>query len=225
MQKKDKLVIIGSGETAELAYEYFTHDSDYQVVGFSVEREFLKKETLFGLSVVPFQNLQKRFNPNEHDAFVAISYTKLNRVRTRLYKKTKKKGYSIASYISSKAFIWHNVEIGENCFILENNVIQHGVKIGNNVTLWSGNHIGHRSVIKENSFVSSQVVVSGYCEIGENCFIGVNSSIADFKKIAKDSLIGAGSIIIKNTKEGKIYRSAPSVETKINVYKYFGIKG
>ena len=78
--------------------------------------------------------------------------------------------------------------------------------------------------IKENSFVSSHVVVSGYCEIGENCFIGVNSSIADFKKIAKDSLIGAGSIIIKDTKEGKIYRSAPSVETKINVYKYFGIK-
>lgn len=223
-QKEKKLVIIGGGETAELAYEYFEYDSPYKVLAFSVESDFIDKKNIFDLPVIPFEELENHYSTKDLYAFVAISYTKLNRLRTRLYKKTKEKGYSIASYISSKAFIWHNVEIGENCFILENNVIQYGVRIGNNVTLWSGNHIGHRSVIKDNCFVSSHVVISGYCEIGENCFIGVNSSIADFKKIAKDNLIGAGSIIIKNTKEGKIYRPAPSVEAKINVYKYFGIK-
>ena len=31
--------------------------------------------------------------------------------------------------------MWHNVEVGENSFIFENNVVQHRVRIGNNVIL------------------------------------------------------------------------------------------
>ena len=34
--KSKKLIIIGAGETANLAYEYFTFDSEYEVVGFSI---------------------------------------------------------------------------------------------------------------------------------------------------------------------------------------------
>lgn len=32
------LLIVGAGEFADIAYEYFTVDSDYTVVGFAVER-------------------------------------------------------------------------------------------------------------------------------------------------------------------------------------------
>src|SRR5688572_14752350 len=150
-----KIVIIGDGETAELAYEYFTHDSPHEVVAFSVEREYAKKEELFRLPVVPFEEVEKLFAPTKHSAFVAISYTRLNRVRTRLYQETKGKGYELLSYVSSKAFVWHNVHIGENCFILENNVIQYAVRVGNNVVMWSGNHVGHQTVVRDNVFVSS----------------------------------------------------------------------
>jgi len=182
----EKIVIIGDGETAELAYEYFTHDSPHEVVAFCVEREYAKKTELFGLPVAHFEEVEKLFLPSDHKAFVAISYTKLNRVRARLYAATKAKGYTLVSYVSSKAFVWRNVEIGDNCFILENNVLQYAVRVGNNVVLWSGNHVGHQTVIKDNAFVSSHVVISGYCEVGENCFLGVNSSIANNVKIGKD---------------------------------------
>ena len=39
MEKKHKLVIVGDSAFAEVAYEYFSWDSDYEVVGFSVEKE------------------------------------------------------------------------------------------------------------------------------------------------------------------------------------------
>lgn len=42
MKKEKKLVIVGSGEFAEIAYEYFTYDSEYEVVGFAVEKEFFQ---------------------------------------------------------------------------------------------------------------------------------------------------------------------------------------
>src|SRR5437588_162493 len=209
MKEKKQLIIVGDGETAEMAYEYFTHDSPYDVIAFSVEKQYAKKEELFGLPVVHFEDLQEQYPAATHDAFVAISYTQLNRVRARLFKAAKDKGYSLASYVSSKAFVWHNAEIGENCFIFENNVVQYRVKIGNNVVFWSGNHIGHQTIIKDNVFISSHVVVSGYCEVGENCFLGVNSCIANNIKIARDCVIGMGAVIHKNTEAGKVYVGNP----------------
>jgi len=209
-----QIVIFGAGETAEMAYEYFTHDSPHEVVAFCVERDYLKTDRLCGLPVVAFEEVENRYSPAIHKAFVAISYTKLNRVRTRLYLATKGKGYECVSYISSRAFVWHNVEIGENCFIMEQNVLQYHVRVGNNVVLWSGNHIGHRTAIGDNVFISSHVVVSGYCEIGENCFLGVNSCIGDSVRVEKDCLIGMGAVIHKHTEAGKIYVGNPGKPIK-----------
>ena len=206
---KKTLIIVGDGETAEMAYEYFTHDSPYEVVAFAVEAQYAKKKELAGLPVVHFEDIQRDYPASKHDAFVAISYTQLNRVRARIYAATKAKGYKLASYVSSKAFVWHNVQIGENCFIFENNVVQYAVKIGNNVVLWSGNHIGHQTVIRDNVFISSHVVVSGHCEVGENCFLGVNSCIANNIVIARDCVIGMGAVIHKNTEPRKVYVGNP----------------
>jgi sugar O-acyltransferase (sialic acid O-acetyltransferase NeuD family) len=218
-----KIIIIGDGETAELAYEYFSHDSPHDVVAFSVEQEFAKKQELFGLPVIHFEDLENHYDPADHAAFVAISYTQLNRVRARLYKQTKDKGYSLVSYISSKAFVWRNAEIGENCFILENNVVQYAVKIGNNVVLWSGNHVGHQTIIRDNVFVSSHVVISGYCDIGENCFLGVNSSLANNIKIAKDCLIGMGAVVNKDTEERKVYVGNPAKPLGKDTFAVYGV--
>jgi sugar O-acyltransferase (sialic acid O-acetyltransferase NeuD family) len=220
----DKLIIIGDGETAELAYEYFTYDSPHEVVAFSVEREYAKKRELFGLPVVHFEEVERLYDPAEYEAFVAISYTQLNRVRARLYRESKRKGYSFVSYVSSRAFVWRNVEIGENCFIMENNVLQYSVKIGNNVVLWSGNHVGHQSVIRDHVFVSSHVVISGYCEVGENCFLGVNSCVANNLKIGKDCLIGMGAVVNKDTEEGKVYRGNPAKPSSVDSFTIFGVK-
>jgi sugar O-acyltransferase (sialic acid O-acetyltransferase NeuD family) len=218
-----KLIIVGDGETAELAYEYFTHDSPHEVVAFCVERQYAKKEKLFDLPVVHFEEVEKHYSPTEHDAFVAISYTQLNRVRARLFRQTKEKGYACVSYVSSRAFVWRNVEIGENCFILEDNVLQYAVRIGNNVVLWSGNHVGHQTVIRDNVFVSSHVVISGYCDIGENCFLGVNSCFANNLKVARDCLIGMGAVVNKSTEERKVYVGHPAKPIK-DSFEVYGVK-
>ena len=210
----EKIVIVGDGETAELAYEYFTHDSPHEVVAFAVERAYKKKDEMFGLPVVDFEEVETLYPPAEYRAFVAISYTKLNRVRARLFRAAKAKGYTCVSYVSSRAFVWHNVEVGENCFIFENNVVQYAVRIGDNVVLWSGNHIGHQTVIHDNVFISSHVVVSGYCEVGANCFLGVNSSVANNVKIGRDCLVGMGAVINRDTEERKVYVGHPAKPVK-----------
>ncbi len=224
MKKEHELIIVGDGETAEIAYEYFSYDSPYQVVAFSVENNYLTKDNLFGLPVVPFEDLEKKYNPEQYEVFVAISYTQVNRLRTSLYQKAKKKGFTVASYVSSKAFVWRNAEIGENCFIFENNVIQYKVKIGNNVILWSGNHIGHQSIIEDNCFISSHVVISGFVEVGKNNFLGVNSTISNNVKLGKDCWIGPGITITKDVPEGTLYGSVKTEPAKVSTLKFFKVK-
>ena len=220
---KNKLIIVGDSAFAEIAYEYFTYESNYQVAAFSVEREYLKRKELFGVPVVPFEDLEKLFDPNEYGFFVALTYKKLNATRTRLFIEAKSKGFKAVSYISPRAFVWRNVKIGENCFVFEGNVIQPFAKIGDNVILWSGNHIGHHSIIGDNCFISSHVVVSGFVEVGKNCFLGVNSCIVDGKKIAIDCVIGAGAVVLNDTDPGKVYVGNPARPLQKSSYETFQV--
>lgn len=211
MDNAKKLVIVGAGEFGEIAYEYFTNDSEYDVVGFAVERDYRNKDMLRGLPIVDFEVLPDIFPPSEYCTFVAVTYVKLNRSRRRLYNMCKEQGYTCASYVSSHSFFWENAEIGENTFIFEDNTIQYHVKIGNNVVLWSGNHVGHRSVIEDDCWLTSHVVVSGFCKVGRGCFLGVNSALGDNVSIAEDVVLGAGSLTVKDlTEKAGVYIGSPA---------------
>lgn len=224
-----KLVIVGVGETAELAADYFTYDSNYEVVAFAAEQAYLNKHPdlkfVLDLPVVAVEELPERYPISEYEAFVAMSYVKLNHDRARFYNLVKSMGYNMASYISSRAFIGRNVSIGDNCFILENNVLQRNVQIGNDVTLWSGNHIGHRSIIKNHVFLSSHVAVSGFCTIGDYCFLGINSCLGDCLTIADNCWIGGGVTILKDTKPSEIYRLVHLKAERLSSKLVFGYEG
>lgn len=223
-KKEHKLIIIGDSPFAEVAYEYFTYDSPYEVVAFSVEKNYLDKDSFFDLPVVPFETLEEFYSPDEHSFFVAIVYSQLNRLRTRFYQQAKLKGYKAASYISSKSFIWQNSKIGEHCFIFENNVIQPFVTIGNNVILWSGNHVGHHTVIEDNCFISSHVVLSGFTKIGKNCFLGVNSTIVDRIEIGDDCILGASTLVLKNIENDKLIKSSGSEIAAVSAKRFWKVK-
>jgi sugar O-acyltransferase (sialic acid O-acetyltransferase NeuD family) len=223
MPETKRVVIVGAGEQAEIAYEYFTYDSPHEVVGFAVESAFLSGDSFLGLPLVAFEDVTRHFSPDTHSAFVAVSSTQLNRVRTRLFAAVKQAGYSCVSYVSSKAFVWRNVEIGENTFVFENNVLQHRVRVGDNVILWSGNHVGHQTVIEDNCFVSSHVVISGFCRIGAGSFMGVNSCLADNKTVARDCVIGAGAVVIGDTEERGVYVGNPAKRLAKDSFASFGV--
>jgi len=203
MTKDKKLIIIGDSAFAEIAYEYFTHDSEFEVVAFSVESQYLKRDSLFGVPVVAFETLSENYAPGEYYFYAANVYTQGNKLRERLYLEAKEKGFRAASYISSRAFVWRNVELGEHCFIFEDNTIQPFVKIGSNVVLWSGNHIGHHSTVKDHCFISSHVVISGFCSVGERCFMGVNATVGNNISIGDDCLVGAAATIVGDVEDGQ----------------------
>ncbi|MEL7255750.1 MAG: acetyltransferase [Pseudomonadota bacterium] len=209
------LIIFGTGDIAELAYAYFQNDSDYEVVAFTVDAAFMEHDFFFDLPVYAFEDLSSKFAPADHAVFVAMSYSGLNAHRRDKYLAAKSMGYEIASYISSRATVLNNGQIGENCFILEDNTIQPFVTIGNNVTLWSGNHIGHHSTIKDHVFIASHVVVSGGVTVEEECFIGVNVTLRDHITIGARCVLGAGALMLADAEPEGVYMEKGSERSRV----------
>lgn len=204
-----KIIIFGVLDTAELAHYYLTHDSEHEIVAFTINRQYIEQDTFKGLPVVAFEDVETIFSPSEYEFFAPMTGRNMNRNREAIYNEAKAKGYRFISYISSKATIFGN-QIGENCFILEDNTIQPFTTIGNNVVLWSGNHIGHHGQIKDHVFFTSHVVLSGHCVVESYSFFGVNSTIRDYTTIAQGTLVGMASAITKETEEWGIYVGNPA---------------
>jgi len=208
---KEKIIIFGTGDIAQIANYYFDIDSNYEVVAFAVDSAYLNKDEYEGKPLVAFENIVEKYPVSGYKMFVALSYAKMNKLREKKYNEAKALGYELVNYVSSKCTYLSQFPCGDNCFIFEDNTIQPFVKIGNNVTLWSGNHIGHHSIINDHNFISSHVVISGHCTIESNCFLGVNSTLAHTVTIAKETLVGAGAVITKNTEAKGVYVAPRSV--------------
>jgi sugar O-acyltransferase (sialic acid O-acetyltransferase NeuD family) len=223
MNKTKKFILFGDSAFAEIAYEYFTHDSEYDVVAITISKEFIKNKTFLGIPVVPFEDIENIYPPSDYEMHIALVYNSLNRVRRKFYNSAKLKGYNLANYISSKSFIWHNVQLGDNVFIFEDNTIQPFVRIGSNNVFWSGNHIGHHSEIGSHNFISSHVVISGFCIIGDNNFFGVNSTMGNNLSVGLDCLIGSAVHIVKSVPDGSIMKGTPTIVDAKSTWVKLGI--
>jgi sugar O-acyltransferase (sialic acid O-acetyltransferase NeuD family) len=210
MADSKKLILLGDGLFAEIAHEYFTYDSDYEVVAFSVEREYLKQDSFQGLPVVPFEELERHYGTDDHSVYAALTYTQLNRLRTRLADAAKAKGYPLASYVSSHAFVARSATIGEHAFVFEDNTIQPRVTIGRNNVLWSGNHIGHHSTLGDNVFTSSHVVVAGGVTVQDNCFLGINATVVNNITVGADVWLGPATTVTRDVPPNTVWRPAKS---------------
>ena len=206
-----KVIIFGVQDFAQLAKFYLQHDSEHEVVAFSVHQRYLPEQPTFeGLPVIAFENVEKTYAPSEFRFFAPMSPSRMNRLRESVYQQIKQKGYEMISYVSSKATVFEGVPIGDNCFILEDNTIQPFTSIGNNVVLWSGNHIGHHSIIKDHVSFTSQVVLSGHCVVESFSFFGVNATIRDRIHVAEGSFIAMAAAVTRDTQPWGVYKGNPA---------------
>lgn len=199
------VVLFGTGSLATLAYHYLTHDSDRDVVAFTLDRDHVKEPELHGLPVVPADEVADRFPPETHDMFVVVGYSRMNSFREDKCAEARAMGYTLYSYVSSRASVWPDLSIGDNCFIMEHNIIQPTAKLGSNIIMWGGCHVGHDTVLEDNLFICAHTVISGFVTVGRNSFIGVNATIRDDVRIGCECVIGAGATITKETADKSVH--------------------
>jgi sugar O-acyltransferase (sialic acid O-acetyltransferase NeuD family) len=194
-----KIVIFGAGKIADVAYFHLSNDSPHEVVAFTIDGAYVSQKEKFRRPVIPFEEVLDRYPPNEFKMFVAVGYQDLK------YAEAKSKGYELINYVSSRASNVSKIEVGDNCFVLDNAVLQPCSKMGNNVFFWNSNHLGHHATVEDHCYIAGQVVISGAAVVESYCFLGVNATIGHEIRVGSESFIGAGALVTKNAAPKSVY--------------------
>ncbi len=190
------LFIFGKGLAAEVAASLIQgHHPSKRLAGFCVDDEYFDDGILLGLPTYRYSDIKK--NSSEYTIFVANGYSNLNRFRMKILQRAIDDGFSTMS-INSQFDTWENIQVGENCLIVNRNSVQPHVKIGHNVFIWSGSTICHHCELKDNIWITAGAVVAGNTKIGSNVFIGANATIVSGIEIGDNSFIGAGVLVDKS---------------------------
>ncbi|MEM8677441.1 MAG: acetyltransferase [Cyanobacteria bacterium P01_G01_bin.67] len=214
MLSAKKLIIFGAGSFAKLAHYFFTHDSDYTVVAFTVDRAYLSDATFQGLPVIPFETLEQEFPPTEHYMFVALGIRQVNQIRAAKIAQVQAKHYRLASLVSSRAGVSPDLQILPNTMIMEGAGIHPFVKIGCNSMIFSATRIGFETQIGNHCWLVGAILGESVT-VGDYSFIGLNATIAPGCSIGKSNIIGAGALILNSTKDGEVYKGHPSKAAKV----------
>ncbi len=199
------IVIVGSGQMAELFCSQFTQWTDYRVAGFAIGRQFIKEQTLLGRPVVPIEEVEARFPPHTTSAFVAIGPVRNNAVRAATFEDLRRRGYRFPSLASPHAVVAADAVIGENVVIGHLTVISSLCRIGDNVVIGSTCNIGHHCRVQAHAFLAGHLVIAGSVTVGERAFVGVGAVVRDNVSIGAGSLVGAGATILDDVEPDSVH--------------------
>jgi sugar O-acyltransferase (sialic acid O-acetyltransferase NeuD family) len=209
-----KIILFGARQFASLAWYCVAHDSSDDVVGFTVDREYLVEHELQGLPVVAFEEIEARYAPDQHAMLFPLGPHGENRLKRDRFLSAKERGYSIATYISSRAVVWPDLDIGEAAIVFEHAVIQPFVKVGVNTIVRSSVQLSHHVEIGDHCFVAPSACVGGGTVIGERCTIGLNATVREGLRVAPGCVIAAGAVLTGDTDPNGLYAGVPARRVK-----------
>ena len=221
-----KLVLAGNAITAEILHAYLKNDSRYEVVGATVDDEFLAQGTLTGLESVGLSRLRETFPPDSYRILMAVGYNDLNRVRESLFLRLKNMGYAIETYVHPDARVYSRHPLGEGCVVLPSAVIEPHAQVGANTMVWCNVTLAHHSQVDDNCWIAAGTVIAGQAKVLRNSFVGVNATVVNEVTVGDYNVIGAAALISKNTKSHTVHlaRSAEPFRYSSDDYvKFFGI--
>lgn len=209
-----KLVIFGTDAFGELSHYYFTTDSSYSVAAFTVDGAYVRETSYKGLPVVPFEDVQVAFPPDEHDMFVAVGIRDLNKFRAGKVEAAEAKGYRLASYLHSSAVAPRNISLAPNTMVMEDVVIHPFVHIGRNTIIWPASQITIRSHVGDHCWLVA-VTLGESVVIGDYSFLGIRAAIASSVKIGRSNIIGIGAMVRHDTADGAVFRAEGTERSRV----------
>ena len=219
----EKIIIYGNGKMAKIIHSFLSEE--YEVVAFTVDKEYVKETEIFSLPVIDFEKIEKMYNPQNYKMIIAVGYLEMNKLRQRKYIESKQKGYEFINYIHPSVQIHENSKIGENNVILDHVSLQPFSKIGNNNFIWSGAIIAHGCIVEDNCWITPGVIVAGDSTIRSNCFIGINAAIGHNIIVEKENFIGANVLINKSTSEKEVYITSDGEKFRLDSNKFIKFAG
>ena len=194
---QEQLIIIGIGASAKQVYDFNRIHELYNVIGFAVDKKYIKESTYLNLPVFELETLKEKIDSQKVFIFVALGWNRLNSDRRSLYERLKSEGYRFANLISPNAIIRGRIE-GDNCWVNDYAVMQSDSVLKDDVILREHVVIGHEAVINSHVFVGIRGLIAGGCDIGEQTFVGINATVFEDTKVGEKCIIGGCAVVKRN---------------------------
>lgn len=218
-----RIVLFGAGKIADAVYAALAQDPSVDVVGFTVDREFLPAGNLHGLPVVAFDEVATSFPPNKNAMLVAVGYQSLGKLRAGRCAEARAKGYRLTSWVSPAAHVPPGCTLGENCVVMPGAALQAFVTLHDDVFIWHNTVVGHHATIGAHGWLASNCTISSAAVLGPYCFVGVNAAIGHNLTIGANSLIGAGAIVTRSTEPNGVYIVGDTPRYRVDADRFLRI--
>lgn len=216
-----KIIIFGATGFAGIVAEYINSTNFAKVVAFTIDMDFIKgKKTFENLPLVPFDNLEKHYNPADYEMLIPISpASRLKHLNSIKFHEAQSKGYNLFSFVHPTAFVADSALIGKNVIIFPHAIVEPRAIINDGVLVRSAGYVSHETEIGAFSYLAPRVAFSGKIKTGEHCFFGTNSTIRDNIVIGDDVIVGAGATVLKNLPNETVLKAAESKILPIDRFK------
>lgn len=219
------VVIFGVGLTARLVVHVLANDSPYRPVALTVHERFVAAPEYAGLPVRRFEDLERFHPPDQAALIVPLGWTRMGDLRAEVVAAGRAKGYSFASYVSSRALIWSGFAAAENCMIFDGVIVEPYARVGANCIVRAGALLSHDVELGEHCFVAPRASVGGAARIGPRCVLGAGCVVTEGVQVAPRCFVAAGAVVTADTRPDGIYRGNPARRSPVGVDQFGKIGG
>jgi acetyltransferase-like isoleucine patch superfamily enzyme len=208
-----KILIIGGGTGADIAYDLLTIDQKAQIVGVAdpsfniLESRGIPTKSNFNITEI--DNL---INSGEVNSLL-ISINDIE-IRKKFLEFAKEKSIELVNVISSKSAISSTADYGMGLFIGDFSRLGSDSYLGDNLFLSSYVNIDHHCTVGDNTTFGPGVYLSGRVVIGQNCVFGSMVSIEPKIVIGNNCIIASGSVITQDIPPNSVIKSEGQIKLR-----------
>jgi acetyltransferase-like isoleucine patch superfamily enzyme len=174
--------IIGAGAFLDVAHDAWQHACPE----LQVEKITLGQNTTYEFDLSVLDTL----HPDAGTAFVAFDERFGNFKRMELMAAVLERGFKLEPFISPRAMLAGNVQIGANAFVGDGAIVGHGSRIDYNSVLLPGVQVGNSVHIRSSCWLESGVIVGDGAQIGAHCTLRMGALVAPKVKIGRNCELG-----------------------------------
>jgi UDP-3-O-[3-hydroxymyristoyl] glucosamine N-acyltransferase len=204
-----------------MAHYYFSTDAGRAVAAFTVDPEYVRESTFHGLPVVAFDEVEHAFPPEQFEMFVALGIGGVNAHRAAKVAGVEAKGYTLASFVSSKASVHPDFVLRPNTMVMEHALLHPFVQVGRDTIVWSCTRLAFRTKVGDHCWLAGPTMGESVV-VGDLTFVGVNATVAPFVRIGASNVIGAGAVLLESTADGAVYPAAASKPSRVPSHRLRG---
>lgn len=197
---KERVVIIGAGNGAEVVIDILMDDYDKKIVGIVDDNRNVTRN--FGYQILPC-NINEFIETYDKSAYDTVIISigadlKSMKIRREIFEKAKAAGIVFTNVIAKSAEIRRSVMIGEGNLIGAGVYIGTKTIIGNNNSISYRATIGHHNAIGDHNLIAPNVVTSGSVSIGNNVILPACVALKNRVSIGDNVTLPLGYMVVSN---------------------------